>query len=94
MTSPEAGAEEVAGLDLSESFCLSRNSSLLLAFLRKEDGLGFFFFRTSASAEVVLSLAGGVLSLVSREKEKVEPMVREKLKALPWLASAWQKARH
>jgi hypothetical protein len=59
MTSPAAGAEEVAGLDLSGSFCLSRNSSLLLAFLLKEDGLAFFF-RTSALAEVVLSLAGGV----------------------------------
>jgi hypothetical protein len=74
-------------------FFFARNSPLLLAFLRKEDGLGFFF-RTSATAEVVLSSAGGIFSLGSREEEKVEPMVREKVKALPWLASAWQKARH
>ena len=33
-------------------------------------------------------------SLVSREKEKVLPMVRENLKALPWLFSAWQRAMH
>ena len=32
--------------------------------------------------------------LVSREKEKLELILREKLKALPWLASAWQKAKH
>ena len=32
--------------------------------------------------------------LVSREKENVEPIEREKLKALPWLASAWQKSKH
>ena len=31
---------------------------------------------------------------MSREKEKVLPTVRERLKALPWLASARQKARH
>ena len=37
---------------------------------------------------------GASLLLVSREKEKVEPMLREKLKALPWLVSAWQRARH
>ena len=54
-----------------------------------EDGLAFFFL-----AEVAFPIAGEVLSLVSREKEKLEPMVREKLKALPWLASAWQNARH
>ena len=29
-----------------------------------------------------------------REKEKEELMVRLKLKALPWLVSVWQKARH
>ena len=34
------------------------------------------------------------LLLVSMEKEKVEPMLREKLKAMPWLVSAWQRARH
>ena len=28
------------------------------------------------------------------EKLKVEPMVREKVKAWPWLASVWQRSRH
>ena len=28
------------------------------------------------------------------EKLKVEPMVREKVKAWPWLASVWQRAKH
>ena len=37
---------------------------------------------------------GTVLSLESKEKEKVLLMVRENLKALPWLFSAWQRARH
>ena len=32
--------------------------------------------------------------LVSREKEKEEPMEMEKLKAVPWLVSVWQKSRH
>ena len=31
-----------------------------------------------------------LLSLVSKEKEKVE-LVRLKLKSLPWLVSVWQK---
>ena len=31
---------------------------------------------------------------MSREKEKELPRVREILKALPWLASVWQKTRH
>ena len=29
---------------------------------------------------------------VLMEKLKVEPMVREKVKALPWLISVWQRA--
>ena len=37
---------------------------------------------------------GASLLRVSREKEKVEPMLREKLKALPWLVNAWHRARH
>ena len=31
---------------------------------------------------------------VLTEKLKVEPMVREKVKAWPWLASVWQRSRH
>ena len=34
------------------------------------------------------------MSLASREKEKSEPTEREKEKAIPWLASAWQKSMH
>ena len=31
---------------------------------------------------------------VSKEKAKEGPMEREKLNAMPWLVSVWQKARH
>ena len=34
------------------------------------------------------------LPLASREKEKLEPMEREKLKAKPWPANTWQMSRH
>ena len=36
----------------------------------------------------------GAISLVAREKEKLDPREREKEKAVPWLASAWQKSMH
>ena len=49
------------------------------------EGLVFFFLVTCGT---------GASTLVSREKEKEVPRVREKLKAWPWLASVWQKARH
>ena len=49
------------------------------------EGLFFFFLVTCMT---------GASTLVSREKEKEVPRVREKLKAWPWLASVWQKARH
>ena len=42
---------------------------------------------------LVLSKASP-LFLASREKEKVEPILREKLKAKPWLANVWQRSRH
>ena len=35
-----------------------------------------------------------MLLVVSKEKEKVGPTEREKLKTWPWLASAWQKSMH
>ena len=42
-----------------------------------------------------LAAGAGVSWLpVLMEKLKVEPMVREKVKAWPWLASVWQRARH
>ena len=62
----------------------SKKSCLRLAFLRRVEGLGFF----------VLMAFFFSLLLVSKEKEKLEPMDREKLKALPCLASAWQKSMH
>ena len=65
---------------------LFRNSVLLRVFLLWVEGLDLFFVLTRVDFTL--------LSLVSREKENVELMVREKLKSLPWLASAWQKARH
>ena len=62
-----------------------RNSSLRLAFLLMVDGL--FFFQ-------VLVTEVGAISLVSREKEKLEPVVREKENTNPWLASSLQKSKH
>ena len=65
-------------------FCcfLALNSSLRLAFLLSVEGLGFFL------------VLGALLLVVSKEKEKVGPTEREKLKTWPWLASAWQKSMH
>ena len=65
-----------------------RNSALLRAFLLFVEGLTFFLVRASGKG------AEALLSLVSREKEKVESILMEKEKALPWLANAWQKAKH
>ena len=70
----EAEAEGERGSKLSFLF---RNSSLLLAFLLCEEGLDLFFTRVEFP----------LVFLVSREKEKVELMVREKWKSMPWLAS-------
>ena len=64
-----------------------RNTSLRLAFLLRVDGLGFFL-------SGILAWMSKATPLVSREKEKLEPMVRENLKAEPWLLSVWQKSRH
>ena len=65
-------------------YFFSRKSHLRLAFLRKFEVLGF----------LVLVPFFISLLLVSKEKEKAGPMAREKLKAWPWLASAWQKSMH
>ena len=81
----EAVAEEIGVAAAGQRFFF-KNSSLRPAFLLKVDGLAFFFF--------LLSKAKGTLCLVSREKEKVEPMLREKLISKPWLVSAWQKSKH
>ena len=62
-----------------------RNSSLRLAFLLMVDGL--FFFQ-------VLVTEVGAISLVSREKEKLEPVVREKENTNPWFARSLQKSKH
>ena len=66
-------------------FCFFfKNSSLRLAFLLSVEGLLIFLVTGDTDA----------LILVSKEKEKVEPIAREKLNATPWLVSAWQKSRH
>ena len=67
-----------------------RNSALLRAFLLFVKGLTFFLVRASGEREEAL------LSLVSKEKERVEleSILREKVKALPWLTNVWQRARH
>ena len=75
---------EVAGV----GFCfLCRNAALRLAFLLSVDGLDLFLV-------LPLLTRAGPLPLVSREKEKVEPTEREKLKAKPWPANTWQRSRH
>ena len=66
---------------------LSQKLSLRLAFLLMVDGL-FFFQALSLVTEV------GAISLVSREKEKLEPVVREKENTNPWLARSLQKSKH
>ena len=67
-----------------------RNSALLLAFLLFVEGLTFFLVRASGRG------AEALLSMVSKEKERVEleSILREKVKALPWLISVWQRAKH
>ena len=81
--------ESLAGLrevdDGSPDF-LFRNSFLRLAFLLLVDGL--FLFSTFG-AEAGLSWLPVLI-----EKFKVEPMVREKVNAWPWLASVWQSSRN
>ena len=77
-------------VDLAAGLCfLFRNSALRLAFLLRVDGLGFFLADT-----ILLVSKFGTSSLVSREKLKPDPSVRENLIALPWLVSAWQKSKH
>ena len=77
--------EEVALEGNKDSCFFFRNWALRLAFRLLVEGLIFFL------------ITGGITALapmVSREKEKVESIFREKLKVWPWLANAWQKAKH
>ena len=77
-------------VDLAAGFnFLFRNSALRLAFRLRVDGVGFFL----ADAIILVSKTGAS-SLVSREKQKLEPVEKENLKALPWLLSAWQNSMH
>ena len=62
-----------------------RNCSFLLAFLLKVEGLGFFLAR---------GVGDFSFPMVSRERVKVEPIVREKVKGVPLSTSAWQSSRH
>ena len=92
--SDEAAGEgrTLSGLtvDLAAGLCfLFRNSALRLAFRLRVDGLGFFL----TDARILVSKTGAP-SLVSRVKQKLEPVERENLKALPWLLSAWQNSMH
>ena len=82
------GLVEAEGSAAGFSFFF-KNSSLRLAFLLLVDGLGIFFW-----VALLLVSKAGTFSLVSREKEKVEPMEMEKLNALPWLTSVWQSSKH
>ena len=70
----------IAG-DIDSGLCFFfRNSSLCLAFLLRVDGLGFFL-------RGLLAWMSKASPRVSKEKEKLEPMMRENLKAEPWLLS-------
>ena len=80
----EISAGESEAEDEEKLSFFLKNSSLRLAFLLWVEGLVRFFPRVELT----------LLSRVSREKEKEELMLREKLKSFPWLASVWQKARH
>ena len=64
---------------------LGRNCSFLLAFLLRVEGLGFFLAQMAERSS---------FPLVSRERVKLEPMVREKVKGVPLSTSAWQRSRH
>ena len=80
----ESATEFSTEILVEDSCCfLARNSSLLLAFLLRVEGLVFF---------LVTGLPAFLL--VSKEKENPELTVKEKLKAWPCFASAWQKSMH
>ena len=77
----------VASKSLEIPLFFFMNCSFLRRFLLSVEGLGFFFLIIFSTGEVAFSL-------VSRLKEKVEPMVREKEMVCPLFARAWQKSRH
>ena len=80
---PPAGVSATDGEGETKLSFFFRNSSLLLAFLLWVEGLILFLSTVDFA----------LIPLVSKEKEK-EVLVSLKLKALPWLANVWQKARH
>ena len=66
-------------------FVIKNKLTFLPWFLLRVEGLVLF---------LATGVAGVSFSWVAREKEKEEPMEREKVKDLPWLSSAWQNSRH
>ena len=78
---PSVGVSKPDGEVETKLSFFFRNSSLLLAFLLRVEGLILFFATVDFTS----------LPLVSREKKKEVLM---SLKVLPWLASVWQRARH
>ena len=80
---PPAGVSATDGEGDTKLSFFFRNSSLLLAFLLCVEGLILFLSTVDFA----------LIPLVSKEKEK-EVLVSLKLKALPWSARVWQKARH
>ena len=56
---------------------------------RGVEGLSFFFFFILPSVSKAKAFF-----MVSMEKEMEEPMLRENLKAMPWLVNVWHKSRH
>ena len=66
-------------------FIFLRYLSFLFLLLLRVEGLGFF---------LAPGVAGASFFWLSKKKDKEVPRVREKVKVLFWLASAWQKSRH
>jgi len=86
----------------SESHWVHLNS---LEDTREETGGSAFFFRKACLRLAFLlfvegldlfpgGLTSGIFPLESKEKLKEEPMLTEKVNSWPWLANAWQRARH
>ena len=71
--------EEVALEGKMDSCFFFRNWAPRLAFRFFAEGLIFFLIIGGVTA---------LAALVSREKERVESILREKLKVWPWLANA------
>ena len=81
---PSHGSQLIVFTAVGALSFLFRNSSLLLASRFRVDGVFFFF----------LGFAKTSFPLESTEKEKLDPMLMEKVKGSDLPASVWQISRH